>query len=176
MDPEIQFTLAWSPSELQFLDTKIVVQDGKLSIELYKKATDKNTWLWFDSCHPRRMVESLPYSQMLRAKWIVEDDNIVENTLTGMPLDFHERGYPKKLIDTQRSKVLKKSRHDLLHATRQERTMTRINFVSTDNDLSPIITGILRKHWSIGGVTPTLRISGFLLSCRIGGHETSKIS
>lgn len=77
------------------------------------------------------------------------NDNKVEDTLRGMKFDFRERGYLMKLIDTQRNKVLKEKRHGLLHAIRKERTMTRIPFVSTYNNLSTTITGILRKHWNI---------------------------
>lgn len=52
IDEEVGFTLLWSKEELQFLDTKVMLTNGALTTTLYKKETDRNTLLRYDSCHP----------------------------------------------------------------------------------------------------------------------------
>lgn len=42
------------------------------------------------------MVQSLPFSQMLRAKRIVEGEPALEGALAGMAQSFRDRGYPQK--------------------------------------------------------------------------------
>lgn len=64
VDPDVDFRLKFSAESIQFLDTEVSCVDGKLCTKLYVKPTDKNTLLRFESAHPRRMIKSLPYSQL----------------------------------------------------------------------------------------------------------------
>lgn len=61
-DAEVNFTLTCSQEELHFLDTKVSVCNGKLFTSLYKKNTDRNTLLKFDSCrergYPQKLVDT----------------------------------------------------------------------------------------------------------------------
>lgn len=95
------------------------------------------------------MIESLPYSQMLRAKRIIGEGQDAEEALDRMASDFRRRGYPLKLIEDQRLKVTDKERSELLHGKKMSKTLECIPFVSTYNNLSPNIGNILRRHWSI---------------------------
>lgn len=94
------------------MDTKVILKNGLLTMALYKKDTDWNTLLRFDSCHPRKMVESLPYSQVIRAKRIIGEVEDMEAALDGMANDFRIRGYPQKLIDDQRQELLHRKKSD----------------------------------------------------------------
>lgn len=69
----MKFTLVWSKEEVQFLDTTVYIENFRLTNKLYRKPTDRNILLKFDSCHPRKMVKSWPYSQMLRARRVVAE-------------------------------------------------------------------------------------------------------
>lgn len=72
---------------------------------MHKKETDRNTLLTFDSCHPRKMSKSLPYSQMLRVRRIVTNEEDLEGTLEQMVTGFRERGYPHYLAEEHKQKV-----------------------------------------------------------------------
>lgn len=85
----------------------VSVVDHKLGTSLYRKETDKNTLLRYDSCHPWRMEHSLPFSQMLWAKRIVDKEPALEETLVRMKENFRDRGYPQKIIDQHRERVQK---------------------------------------------------------------------
>lgn len=45
---------------------------NKWHTELYINSMDRNMLLRFDSSHPRSMIKSLPYSQMLRVKGVID--------------------------------------------------------------------------------------------------------
>lgn len=70
--PDIAFTLSFSTGNLQFLDVNINFTGEDLHTELYTEITDCNTLLHFDSWLPKSMIDSLPYSQMLRVKRILD--------------------------------------------------------------------------------------------------------
>lgn len=62
--------LNFSGSSIQFLDTEIYKVGARLMSILYTKPTDINTLLRYESAHPRNMIRSLPYSQLLCVKKI----------------------------------------------------------------------------------------------------------
>lgn len=105
--------------------------------------------LRYDSCHPCRKVHSLPYSQMLRAKRIVDNESVLPGAMREMSQGFRERGYPQKVINEHKEKVLDIDRGTLLHRRRVNKSSSRLPFISTYNDLSPKISRILNKHWPI---------------------------
>lgn len=77
LDLDIKFTMTSSP-ELQFLDTLVTRIGKKFETDLYRKPTGRNNLLRYESCHPRPMLKSLPFSQMLRVKMIVPDPTLSE--------------------------------------------------------------------------------------------------
>lgn len=68
------------------------------------------------------MVQSLPFSQMLRAKRIVEGEPALEGALAGMAQSFQDRdrGYPQKkeIIEEHKERVLELDRGTLLQKRR----------------------------------------------------------
>lgn len=60
------------------------------------------------------MVESLPYSQLLCVKIIVEDPMVAHNRLYEMCLKFSERAYPHKLINRHRKRIDAMDRQEYL--------------------------------------------------------------
>lgn len=101
----VKFTLTHSTEKLAFLDTMVVIRDGTLTTELYRKPTDKNTILHFKSSHSRNVVKALPYSQFLRARRITQDEKKWGDTLEGMADDFLERGYPSQIVDKHKQEI-----------------------------------------------------------------------
>lgn len=51
------------------------------------------------------MVQSLPYSLLLRAKRIVSNSEEVDGTLLKMAEGFSERGYPQKVRQAKKQGV-----------------------------------------------------------------------
>lgn len=145
----VKFTLVFSRDKLAFLDTMVILDSGKLRTELYQKPTDRNTLLHFKSSHPKRMVRSLPFSQLLRARRIIDVEEKWEATVKKMTVDFEERGFPRPLISEHAEKVQKISKFEARRQKRTKKQMERIPFVSTYTEESSRIGQVINKHWSI---------------------------
>ena len=79
--PQIKFTMTHTTPDKQsshdqctcepiksfpFLDTICTIKAGKKETDLYRKPTDKNTYLLTNSCHPPEVVSNIPYSLAMR--------------------------------------------------------------------------------------------------------------
>lgn len=71
---ELQFTITYNEEQIRFLDTLIKKDlDGKLSSDLYRKETDRNSILYFESGHPQSVKSTIPKSQFQGINRIVSD-------------------------------------------------------------------------------------------------------
>ena len=61
--PTIKFTS--STDQLPFLDILISLKDGFLKTDIHTKPIDSHAYLPSSSCHPRHVVNNIPYSQFL---------------------------------------------------------------------------------------------------------------
>ena len=65
---EKHLTMAeWSQTSMNFLDVTISLIDGKITTDLYIKASDSHQYLHSSSCHPYHSKKGIPYSQALRS-------------------------------------------------------------------------------------------------------------
>lgn len=104
MDLKNQFSMVSSTTAVEFLDTMVFIHEGNLHTNLYK-LTDKNTILKYESCHPKKMIRSLPYSQMLWVCRIVGQEKEVDLALQRMINNFLQREYLINIVEDHRGKV-----------------------------------------------------------------------
>ena len=71
--PTIKFTAEWSQTSINFLDVSVSLTDGKITTDLYVKATDSHQYLHSSSCHPYHCKKGIPYSQALCLNRICSD-------------------------------------------------------------------------------------------------------
>lgn len=146
-DDDIWFTMVHSSQEIQFLDMLVYKSGNRLETDLFVKETDRNNLLRYDSNHPRLMVDSLPWSQLLRVRCIVSDESKVDERLEVMCNKFLHRGYPGRLVDEYRTQTRVVQRSSLLSPKSSTNKGTRISFVSTFGPNRKQIANIIRKHW-----------------------------
>ncbi|CAJ0968565.1 unnamed protein product [Ranitomeya imitator] len=96
---------------------------GRLRTDIFVKETDRNSLLMFDSNHPRSMVNSLPWSQLLRVRRIVSDEDKVNLRLDEMCSKFLQRGYPGREVVRFKEKTLNCSRESVRKKTRVKRVV-----------------------------------------------------
>ena len=76
----IKFEYEYSTKTVHFLDTRIYVNEqNKLESDVYIKPTDKTMLLHNTSFHPNTCKQGVIYSQALRYRRIITDDNILRN-------------------------------------------------------------------------------------------------
>ena len=64
--PTVKFDINYSQSEINFLDTQVKITSNNQSITtLYKKPTDRHTFIHRKSYHPPATKKSIPYIQAL---------------------------------------------------------------------------------------------------------------
>ena len=76
--PTIKCTAEWSQTSINFLDVTVSLIGGKITTDLYVKATDSHQYLHSSSCHPYHCKKRIPYNQALRLNRICSD-----------PISFH---------------------------------------------------------------------------------------
>lgn len=64
-----------------------------LDTELYKKETDRNTFLHYSSYHSPALKQSLLYSQLTRVKRICASQDTFETHAKNLCDGFKDRGY-----------------------------------------------------------------------------------
>ncbi len=73
---DINFTKEYSPQKQAFLDVSVQAHDGTIHTDIYYKPTDSKQYLLFESCHPRHIKTSIPFSLARRLKTIVSDSRV----------------------------------------------------------------------------------------------------
>ena len=66
-------TAEWSETSINFLDVTVSFIGGKITTDLYVKATDNRQYLHSSSCPPCHFKKGIPYSQALRLNRICSD-------------------------------------------------------------------------------------------------------
>ncbi len=126
--PTIKFTYEYSRNSVNFLDVKITLdKDGYLHTDLFTKPTDSHAYLTYSSCHPRHIVNSIPYSQALRMLRICSDETSQEKALRDLSENLAKRNFPRALI----KRSIDKAKHDIVNPTRREERREGIPLILT---------------------------------------------
>lgn len=110
----IKFEVNYSKSSVTFLDTVTYIENGKILTTIYTKPTDRKQYLYFTSNHPSHVKKAIPYSQALRYRRIIVDDQLLETELTTLSKRFTLRGYPIALLDSSIGRARLMSRDNIL--------------------------------------------------------------
>ena len=75
IEPKIQVDLRCSPSELEFLDVLVRLDEtGYLSTDLYEKPSDTKSYLHFKSDHPMHTKRAVVFGLGMRLKRICSNE------------------------------------------------------------------------------------------------------
>ena len=158
--PDIKFSMDYSATSIPFLDVQINIQDQHVVTSLYTKPTDEHNYLDFRSCHPRKLKESIVYSQFLRLKRICSDSNDCREHIVTMAKHFIENNYPLITVKRAMEKVSKVNRLALLRY-KTDKKQERIPLVLPYNTNTNKLFQLLRKDFSLFKQDPlTSRIFG----------------
>ena len=110
--PNIKFTLKHTSQEhpedkcdcdqassIPFLDTSLSIRNNKISVDLYRKPTDRNQYLLTNSIHPPECLKNIPYSLALRITKICTEEQEREDRYKELKDYLLERKYKSSLID-----------------------------------------------------------------------------
>ncbi|OCT74070.1 hypothetical protein XELAEV_18033035mg [Xenopus laevis] len=96
--PIINLKMNYSPTHIHFLDTTIHIREDTIQTTIYRKQTDKPSYLMYDSFHPDHTKHSIIYSQALRYNRIYIQTPMNRHLKT-LKADFINRGYNPMIVD-----------------------------------------------------------------------------
>ena len=121
---------SWGP--VNFLDIKFWFdKNNTLQTDLYKKPTDARHYLSFNSCHPNFTFSGTVYSQGLRLRRIINNEERLCMRLDELAADFMKCNYPSKLIKDIFDKVKKMDRVITKKEKEEESDKNEVMVVST---------------------------------------------
>ena len=74
-------------------------KNNTLQTDLYKKPTDARCFLNFSSCHPAYTFSGTVFSQALRLRRIINNDERLLTRLNELAEDFVKCKYPRKMVE-----------------------------------------------------------------------------
>ncbi|OXA40090.1 hypothetical protein Fcan01_25139 [Folsomia candida] len=143
--PAIKFDTTVSTNSVPFLDVEVSFPVNHFRTTIYYKPTDSHSYLPYDSCHPKHMLDSIPYSQFLRLKRICSDhDDFISQSAT-MCEFFQNRGYPHDLLLNALNKVKHIPRNSLL----VQKVKSQKNVLPLVVGYSPSVNPVINKTKSL---------------------------
>jgi hypothetical protein len=155
----IKFEAVYSTDKVCFLDTVTYTTDGLLHTTVYTKPTDRKQYLHFNSSHPKHTMLSIPYSQCIRYKRIIDTTDLLSSELTKLCTLFTARGYPTVLLDDTVARIASLNRTELLKYKTKADKKAAFNVFLKGRDFIPCILpfhqafdvnlkGIINKNWT----------------------------
>ena len=134
----IKFKHDFSKEGVEFLDLKIMLENGKLETNLYIKPSNLQLYLDYFSNHPQPCKEGLVYGQALRILERCSKSEWGEQHLENLRKKLLERNYPNKLISEKFEKAKSKSRRGLVNQQRKiSQKDDKVRLIFTHNECNP---------------------------------------
>ena len=116
LHPSIKFTLKYSRTNVEYLDLMIYLDsERKLRTSLYRKPTDCQAYLHYNSHHPHHTKTGIIYSQALRFNRLIDNDEHLKQHLHILTKALLIQNYPLDTINEYILKALSHTQNDLLH-------------------------------------------------------------
>ena len=143
----IKLKCNFSDTELEFLDLRIMIVNGRLETEIFVKPTNLQLFLDYTSNHPQHCKDAIVYSQALRViERCSQPDSAVPH-LDSLKGKFSKRNYPEDLISKQFNKATSKDRRQLIFQKRKEKNKKddKIRLIFTHNASNPPLHKWIRE-------------------------------
>lgn len=156
--PSIKFTMEYSKESVNFLDTTVSINNDLqcLETDLYCKPTDSHNYLLYNSAHPKKCKQSIPYSQFLRIKRICSKQTDYDRHIVTLSGHFSRRGYPSQLLEEAAISARRLDRDKLLGP--KDTTVDKpesVVLVTTYTPTHDVLRNITQKNWDYLGKSPT---------------------
>ena len=85
---------------IPFLDTKLYIEDGKITTDLYREPTDRCMYLLPSSCHPVHISNNIPYSLAYRIVRICSKPELRDAQFLKLRDFLLSRDYNSSIVDS----------------------------------------------------------------------------
>ena len=135
---------------------EVINQDNNtIETDLYCKPTDSHNYLLYNSAHPKKCKESIPYSQFLRIKRICSKTSDYDRHIVTLSSHFSRRGYPSHLLEEAAIAARRLDREQLLGPKDpQGEKPNSVVLVTTYTPAHDVLRNITQKNWDYLGKSP----------------------
>ena len=144
-------------STLAFLDTATSIVNQSISVDLYKKPTDRCQYLLTSSCHPPHITQNIPFSLAYRIIRICSETENRDQRLDELKAMLISRDYKPNLVDAAIKKAKAIPRERALLRVEKKMNHRRPVFSVEYHPSLPSISAILKKHWRVMTDDPHLK-------------------
>ena len=158
-----KFEYKTSKTSIFFLDTDMYIKNKKLDTKIYRKQTNRQSFLHIDWEHPKSFKDSIPYIQAIRIKRICTTSQDLECPKPSSPSkepkqQFLKQSYNSELLEKHIKTVQKLDRNELIKGNKKGTPMsTHIPLAITYNRFLPNTSKIIREKWKIISVNESLK-------------------
>ena len=146
------------PRSVDFLDTTVWIDDnGKFQTDLYRKETDRITYLLPSSAHPGHITKNIPYSLGYRLLRICSRPEDFQSRKSELISHLKSRGYKEKVLNPAFVRLESITREQALQKVLRVKTNDRSVLALTYDPRLPSATGILKKHYVVASENPTFK-------------------
>ena len=173
VDENISFTSTYSKNSVSFLDVITKKQGTRIQTDLFTKPTDSHRYLDYQSCHPKSIKDSIPFSQYLRiCRNCSEWTDYVSHAIKLWQYIL-KCNYPQNLILESVKKVSSYDQKALLtHRIGKVRDGKSFFCITDYNPTNPNIRSIISEAWRFAERSSSTRP---LIDCNIiYGHRKPK--
>ena len=119
-----------------------------IDTDIYFKPTDSQQYLIFDSCHPKHIKLSIPYSLARRLRMIISSDEKIPQRMLELKYTLLKQKYPENVIDAGIQRAMNLNRSEL-RQVRQNPENNVVTYVSTFNPKNPELFGAILQKLNI---------------------------
>lgn len=149
MKSDIRFEVNKSTSKVEFLDVKVILENGSLKTDLYTKPADAFLYLNKESDHPTHITKNIPKGQFIRIRRICSEKEDFFSNCEMLSSFFIKRGYKQQMLQKTIRDVAQLKRETLLEdKARLKKDAQAILVCNWHPNLSTVPT-ILKKHFHL---------------------------
>ena len=130
------------------LDTRVYLKDGWIRTDLRVKPTDRHQFLCMGSCHPKHCKTAIPYSQVLRLRWICSEYEDYEKRVRDLKHYLLKCRYNEQLLNHELQRALDTPRDRCLQSKRNQDKSARTSLVVTYHSTLPSLHWTTKHHLS----------------------------
>ena len=147
---KIQFTMqAAGDDGLEFLDLKLKMVNGKISVHVSSKPTNSFTYVLASTCYPNRNIRNVPKGIALRLRRIWGSDKKYDERSEEYQKYLIARDYQPGSVKRQFEEVKKLSRSEARRPKVKSNQVRKLNFFTTYNPSLPNVDTLVKKYLAL---------------------------
>ena len=147
--PALEFTHIITEDSLSFLDIQLSISKDGISTSVHYKETDAHCYFDYNSSHPQKCKDSIPYSQFRRLRRLCSTDQDFQTRTKELSTFFHNSNYPPNITTSAMAKVSNLTKEASLAPINNQTTRERIPLTLTFHPFNKQVKDIIYNNFHV---------------------------